>query len=147
MVLFLAITLFFFLIGVLCLRKKFSYGIFPIAFASSVSAGIICLVVHTSMWYTNGPDTSDVVEVNDTLLNRDYDSFLKNESQIADLNDIKKVVINDTIKRPFIKYKKTMLRKDIGMLWKVGYNTRSDFVLYVNKSDYELFKAAKDSVN
>jgi hypothetical protein len=111
MILFSSITAVLSLIGILCLRKRFSYGIIPIIITSSLVACVLCTIVNVSAWYTAGPDSSK--EVVNIYRISDFEDFTKGKFDVAKVRDINKVFINDTITTPYIVKTETELRKDI----------------------------------
>jgi hypothetical protein len=144
MILFAVLTVIFSLIGVLCLRKKFSYGVVAIVVMSSIAAGIVWTIIETSRWYIEGPDTEEVVTERIEII--DFKKFLENEYHTKPKH-ITKVVVNDTITHPFVVCKETRLRKEINMFWPLGHSVNIKYELNTNKKDHALFQAHKDSVN
>lgn len=146
---FLIITAILTLIAWGCLRKKFSFGIIPVVFVSAILSGIICIILNVSTYRIYGPDKVR----NDTLyyMSQQKKFSMTEESVIGiesiNLDKINKVIINDTLKVPYIRVICRHESKDMNLLWDIGFGDKISHTLYLNPKQYELYKSFKDSLD
>lgn len=145
MVLYFSLTALLALIGVLCLRKRFSYGIIPIVIVSSIISCVVCSVYDSVWCLTSEPDYTDVDTVVVKSKNMELpDNGRKLYGTSYSVNDIDTVVISKG--KPHFEIIKTRMKKDVGMPFDVTVNETVYRVLFLNKKDYAIFNAYKDSL-
>ncbi len=146
MITFLIITGVLVLIGLMCLKRKFSF-ITPIVLMSAVIAGIICSIINVSLYKIEGPDKV----WNDTIVykSNQKEFIMTNKFVIGtqfDYDDISNIIVNDIIKTPYLEEIKENQRKDMNLIWNIGYSNIIKVSLVLNRNQYEIYKTFKDSL-
>ena len=144
---FLIITAILSLIGWGCLRKRFSLGIVPIMLISSLISGLICIVLNVSIYKIQGPDKvwNDTIRYESTQL-----KFSITKTSVIgtrfDLDEITKVVVEDSLKVPYINLICRNESKDMNLIWDMGFSDDVECILYLNPKQHGIYKAFRDSL-
>lgn len=150
MILYLSVIAVLSFIGIICLKRKMSLGIIPIVIVSSIVAGVVCIAYSTSEFYK----TLDSHEINiDTISTPAKDSIYAPCGDIAiatagenySIDDLTSVKISN-VKVPTVQVVIKRRRADLGLAYDIGYNKTLATNLVLNKKDYGIFKAYKDSL-
>lgn len=150
MILYLSVITVLSLIGIVCLKRKMSLGIIPIVIVSSIVAGVVCIAYSTSEFYR----TLDSHKINiDTISIPARDSIYAPCGNIAIATDRENYSIDDltsvkisNVKVPTVQIVIKRRRADLGLVYNIGYNKTLATNLILNKKDYGIFKAYKDSL-
>ena len=150
MILYLSVIAVLSLIGIVCLKRKMSLGIIPIVIVSSIVAGVVCIAYSTSEFYR----TLDSHEIDiDTISIPSRDAIYAPCGDIAiatarenySIDDLTSVKISN-VKVPTVQIVIKRRRADLGLAYNIGYNKTLATNLVLNKKDYGIFKAYKDSL-
>ena len=135
------------LIGWGCLRKKFSLGLGPVILCASIISGIVCVCVFVTQYEMSGPNEiwNDTVYYNST-----QKEFRMSEENVIgtqyDLEDLDTISIRPKLKVPAIMVVRHEQRRDMNLMWKIGYGETTARVLLLNRKQYAVYKAFKDSL-
>lgn len=150
MILYLSVIAILSFIGIACLKRRMSLGIIPIVVVSSIVAGVVCIAYSTSEFY----NTWDSHEIDiDTISTPARDSIYAPCGDIAiatakenySIDGLTSVKISN-VKVPTIQIVIKRRRADLGLVYNIGYDKTLATNLVLNKKDYGVFKAYKDSL-
>ena len=135
------------LIGWSCLRKKFSMGLGPVILCASIISGVVCVCVFVTQYEMSGPTNvwNDTVYYNST-----QKSFSMSEENVIgtnyDLDDLDTVTIRPKLKTPAVMVIRHEQRRNMKLLWNIGYGETVKRVLLLNQKQYAVYKTFKDSL-
>jgi len=144
---FVTLSVIFCAVSIICLKRKFNWGVVPTIVISCIVAGILSSIIETVKFYNGyGPN---IVEVEERIF-ENRDSIIDMEKtnifgSIIEFDEVNRVIRDDTLKTSYLSFTKTYHDKDIGLFFNVGTVEYSNIYLHLNKEDYAIYKAFRDS--